>query len=154
MEADVAVWVETARMSIAQRVDEGAVLRVHIEQFGPEEESDSDSESSQAANVTESKPKPGGLSVVRPEILFGDSRAPSSGASNNSSDSQTNPLSLLSNLSGFPPGLNLLNNLKMLEEGAGIKNEFKDLLKLFGVSSDVAENLNPNTEQRQGKSHF
>lgn len=117
-------------------------------------ESDSDSESSQAANVTENKPKPGGLSVVRPEILFGDSRAPSSGASNNSSDSQTNPLSLLSNLSGFPPGLNLLNNLKMLEEGTGIKNEFKDLLKLFGVSSEVTENLIPNTEQRQGKSHF
>ena len=122
-------------------------------------ESDSDSESSQAANMVtnteaSSKPRPGGLSVVRPEILFGDTRAPSSGASNNSSDSQTNPLSLLSNLTGFPPGLNLLNNLKMLEEGTGIKNEFKDLLKLFGVSSEVAENLIPNTEQRQGKSHF
>ena len=133
-------------LSVAPRPDQGQ-----------RRESDSDSEGSQAANqVTSasSKPKPGGLSVVRPEILFGDNRAPPSGASNNSSDSQTNPLSLLSNLTGFPPGLNLLNNLKMLEEGAGIKNEFKDLLKLFGVSSDVAENLNPNTEQRQGKSHF
>jgi len=69
---------------------------------------------SQAANI-QSKPKPGGLSVVRPEILFGDSKVPSSSASNHSSASQINPLSLLSNLTGFPPGLNLLNNLKSLE---------------------------------------
>ena len=121
---------------------------------GQQQECDSDSDSSQAANVSASKPKPGGLSVVRPEILFGDSKAPPSSASNNSSDSQINPLSLLSNLTGFPPGLNLLNNLKMLEEGAGIKNEFKDLLKLFGVSPDVAENLIPNNEQRQGESYL
>ena len=119
----------------------------------PEPESDSDSEGSQAANH-QSKPKPGGLSVVRPEILFGDTKVPSSSASNNSSASHLNPLSLLSNLTGFPPGLNLLNNLKSLEEGSGntMKDEFKEMLKLFGVSPEVAENLIPtNLEQRKGK---
>ena len=117
-----------------------------------QQESDSDSEGSQAANI-QSKPKPGGLSVVRPEILFGDSKVPSSSASNNSSASQINPLSLLSNLTGFPPGLNLLNNLKSLEEGSGnsMKDEFKEMLKLFGVSPEVAENLLPSGEQRQGE---
>ena len=121
----------------------------------PEPESDSDSEGSQAANH-QSKPKPGGLSVVRPEILFGDTKVPSSSASNNSSASHLNPLSLLSNLTGFPPGLNLLNNLKSLEEGSGntMKDEFKEMLKLFGVSPEVAENLIPNLDpQRKGKSH-
>ena len=90
---------------------------------------------------------------MRPEILFGDSKVPSSSASNNSSASQINPLSLLSNLTGFPPGLNLLNNLKSLEEGSGnsMKDEFKEMLKLFGVSPEVAENLLPSGEQRQGE---
>ena len=90
---------------------------------------------------------------MRPEILFGDSKVPSSSASNHSSASQINPLSLLSNLTGFPPGLNLLNNLKSLEEGSGnsMKDEFKEMLKLFGVSPEVAENLLPSGEQRQGE---
>ena len=50
---------------------------------------------------TGDKPKLGGLSVVRPEILFGDNKPIDSDADSNS---QPNPLSLLSNLSGFPPG--------------------------------------------------
>ena len=120
-------------------------------------ESDSDSEGSQAANQT--KPKPGGLSVVRPEILFGDNKVPAS--TNNdlgsSQPPQLNPLSLLSNLSGLPPGLSLLN--KALEQGSGnnIQSEFKEMLKLFGVSPEIAENLipsNPSLEQRKGKTYF
>ena len=32
-----------------------------------------------------------------------------------------------------------------------MKDEFKEMLKLFGVSPEVAENLLPSGEQRQGE---
>ena len=113
-------------------------------------ESDSDSGSSQAApaNHDTSKPKPGGLSVVRPEILFGDNKVPAT-STDTPAASHLNPLSLLSSLSGFPPGLNLLNNLKALEEASG--GGMAEMLKLFGVAPEVAENLIPSMEQRKGK---
>lgn len=118
----------------------------------PDLESDSESESSQAAN-DQSKPKPGGLSVVRPEILFGDNKVPSSSASNNSSASDPSPLSLLSNLSGFPHGLNPLSHLRPDDDGTSntMKDAFKEVLKLYGVSSDMAENIMQNTCSDQGQ---
>jgi len=118
----------------------------------PDLESDSESESSQAA-TDQSKPKPGGLSVVRPEILFGDNKVPSSSASNNSSASDPSPLSLLSNLSGFPQGLNPLSHLKPEEDATGnsMKDAFKEVLKLYGFSSDTMENIMQNACTDQGQ---
>ena len=121
-----------------------------------QQQSDSDSEDCSRAtnNPDQSKPKLGGLSVVRPEILFGDNKDKPSD-DNNTLNTQLNPLSLLSNLSVFPPGLNLLNNLKSVEEAGQVKDEFKEMLKLFGVAPEVAENLIPNmtagAEQRKGE---
>ena len=124
----------------------------------PSQESDSDSESSQAAGQEDqTKPKPGGLSVVRPEILFGNNKVPSppSSASNPSTGStDLNPLSLLSNLTGIPPGLNPLSSFKSFDEGTSnaMRDAFKEVLKLYGVSSDAAENLIANNDQsRPGK---
>ena len=119
----------------------------------PGRESDSESEGSQAAPET-SKPKPGGLSVVRPEILFGDSKVPSSSASNpTSASSDLPPLSLLSNLTGIPAGLNPLTSFKSYDEGTSnaMRDAFKEVLKLYGVSSDAAENLIANNDQRPGE---
>ena len=62
---------------------------------------ESDSEDTEERQEESDKPKHGGLSVVRPEILFGDNKPVNSDGDSNS---QPNPLSLLSNLSGFPPG--------------------------------------------------
>ena len=121
----------------------------------PAPESDSDSESSQAAQENQSKPKPGGLSVVRPEILFGDNKVPSSSSATNapSASSDLNPLSLLSNLTGIPTGLNPLNSFKSYDEGASnaMRDAFKEVLKLYGVSSDAAENLIANNDGRPGE---
>ena len=120
----------------------------------PDLESDSESESSQAAN-DQSKPKPGGLSVVRPEILFGDNKVPSSSASNNSSASDPSPLSLLSNLSGLPQDLNPLSHLRSDDDGTTntMKDAFKEVLKLYGFPTDTMENImqNPCSDQGQGK---
>ena len=111
----------------------------------PASVSDSESESSQAATADQSKPKPGGLSVVRPEILFGAKAVPGGPSdSNNSANNQDlNPLSLLSNMSGFPQGLNPFASLKPDDDGGGnaMKDAFKEVLKLYGVSSDMADNI-------------
>ena len=126
----------------------------------PSRESDSDSESSQAAGQEDrTKPKPGGLSVVRPEILFGNNKVPqppppSSASQTSSGSTDLNPLSLLSNLTGIPAGLNPLSSFKSYDEGTSnaMRDAFKEVLKLYGVSSDAAENLMGNNDQsRAGK---
>ena len=126
----------------------------------PSQESDSDSESSQAAGQEDqTKPKPGGLSVVRPEILFGNNRVappppPSSLSQTSGGSTDVNPLSLLSNLTGIPAGLNPLSSFKSYDEGTSnaMRDAFKEVLKLYGVSSDAAENLMANNDQsRPGK---
>ena len=96
----------------------------------PEADSDSGSESSQAAE----QPRPkGGLSLVRPEILFGASKPPIP----ETEDAQPSPLSLLSSLSDLQGKVEGSDN----NMANTMKDAFREVLKLYGVSSDVAENI-------------
>ena len=97
-----------------------------------EGESDSGSESSQTI-----QPARPGLSLVRPEILFGNGKPAASDNGMEIAETQPSPLSLLSSLSDLAPkpdgSLNTMANT--------MKDAFKEVLKLYGVSSDMAENI-------------
>ena len=97
-----------------------------------EGESGSGSESSQTI-----QPARPGLSLVRPEILFGNGKPAASDNGMEIAETQPSPLSLLSSLSDLAPkpdgSLNTMANT--------MKDAFKEVLKLYGVSSDMAENI-------------
>ena len=125
-----------------------------------EAESDSGSESGQAAQPA----RRGGLSLVRPEILFGENKPASlserleeenSHEEPSTPEVQPSPLSLLSSLSDLAPkgdgSVNAMaNTMKVTNQLQHHGNSFdslfpqdafREVLKLYGVSSDVAENI-------------
>ena len=100
---------------------------------------DSDSESETSGAGAGAKPKPGGLSVVRPEILFGR-KTPTSTSIPTSNQS---PLSLLSHLSGMSGGLNPFKTEDARTNT--MKDAFREVLKLYGMSSEMADTITNNT---------
>ena len=119
----------------------------------PDLESDSEDDGSQAADQ-QAKPKQGGLSVVRPEILFGnDLKAPPS--SNVVSSVPPSAQSLITSLSGLHPGFSPLLKEASADEATAntMRDAFREVLKLYGVSNEVAENVlaNSSPDQRQGE---
>ena len=103
---------------------------------------DSDSESETGSAGT--KPKTGGLSVVRPEILFGR-KSPTSAQG----PVDPSPLSLLSHLSSMSGALNPF--MKEASSANTMKDAFREVLKLYGMSSELVDSITQQSEQKQGK---
>ena len=107
----------------------------------PQLDSDSESETGQAAPKA---PKIGGLSVVRPEILFGNNKPPTS----EPATTEPNPLSILTALSGMS---GLMNPFARREEAtaATMKDAFREVLKLYGMSSEMADTITQNSSNNK-----
>jgi len=106
-----------------------------------------------------------GLSVVRPEVLFGENNSSSvtSGSPTSSPGLSVPPTSHSSPFGGgaFPPGLMPLlgfpgtasrsSPATGLPSSDAMKEAFQEVLKLYGVPSELAEAIAKNAQNTQGK---
>ena len=116
-------------------------------------------------NKTHSNSVAKGLSVVRPEVLFGENNSSSvtSGSPTSSPGITAPPTSQPLPFGGasFPPALMPLLGLPgagtKTSPGAGLpssdamKEAFQEVLKLYGVPSELAEAIAKNAQNTQGK---
>ena len=117
-------------------------------------------------NKRESSQSSKGLSLVRPEVLFGENNSSSvTSASPTSSPglSQVPPASHSSPFgsAAFPPGLmpflgvpgTTTKSLTAagLPSSEAMKDAFQEVLKLYGVPSELAEAIAKNAQKKQGK---
>jgi hypothetical protein len=105
-----------------------------------------------------------GLSVVRPEVLFGENNSSSGCGSPTSSPGLSVPPTSHSSPFGggaFPPGLmpflGFPGTASRSTPAAGLassdamKDAFQEVLKLYGVPSELAEAIAKNAQNTQGK---
>ena len=116
-------------------------------------------------NKTASAAAAKGLSVVRPEVLFGENNSSSvtSGSPTSSPGISAPPISHSSPFGGaaFPPALMGLMGLPGaaskaspvagLPSSDAMKEAFQEVLKLYGVPSELAEAIAKNAQNTQGK---
>ena len=126
-----------------------------------EENSDGCDEDNKMTSAVAAK----GLSVVRPEVLFGENNSSSvTSGSPTSSPGITGPPTSQASLFGgaaFPPALMPLLGLpgaaSKTSPAAGLassdamKDAFQEVLKLYGVPSELAEAIAKNAQNTQGK---